>query len=79
MWLLYKNFKSQWLSKKLNHIKLKLFKITTKVSNFIYKLDLPAKIKIYPIQYIAMLEPAHKNIEFLLYKIETYKGQKENK
>ena len=44
-----------------------------------YKLDLPAKMKIYLVQYIAILKPAHRNIKPPVYKIETYKSQKENK
>jgi len=47
VWLLYKNFKLRWLSKKLNHVKIGLFKIAAKISEVIYRLDLPAKIKIY--------------------------------
>jgi len=47
VWLLYKNFKSWRLSKKLNHIKLRLFKIATKILKVIYRLDLLNKIKIY--------------------------------
>ena len=47
MWLLYKNFKSRRLSKKLDYIKLGLFKIIIKVLEIIYRLDLPAKMKIY--------------------------------
>ena len=69
IWLLYKNFKSRWLSNKLNYIKLRLFRILTKVLNLIYKLNLPAKIKIYLVQHI----------EFLLYKMETYRGPKKDK
>ena len=45
--LLHKNFKSRQLSKKLDYVKLKLFIIATKISEIMYKLDLPAKIKIY--------------------------------
>ena len=45
--LLHKNFKSRQLSKKLDHVKLGLFKIVTKILEIIYKLDLPAKMKIY--------------------------------
>ena len=30
IWLLYKNILSKWLSKKLNYVKLKLFKIKKK-------------------------------------------------
>ncbi len=47
VWLLYKNFKSRRLSKKLDYIKLGLFKIATKILKIIYRLDLPEKIKIY--------------------------------
>jgi len=36
-------------------------------------------MKIYSVQYIAILEPAHGNVELLLYKMETYKGQKKDK
>ena len=79
MWLLHKNFKSWQLSKKLDHVKLKPFKILAKILNLIYKLDLPAKIKIYPVQYIAILELAHRDIEPPIYKIKTYRGQEEDK
>jgi len=47
VWLLYKNFKSKRPSKKLNYIKLGLFKIVAKVLEIMYRLDLPAKMKIY--------------------------------
>ena len=47
MWLLYKNFKLKRLSKKLNYIKIGPFKIIKKISEVIYRLDLPARIKIY--------------------------------
>jgi len=47
VWLLYKNFKLRRLSKKLDYVKIKLFKIVEKISEVIYRLDLPAKIKIY--------------------------------
>ena len=47
VWLLYKNFLSRWLSKKLNYIKLGLFIVKRKVIKINYKLDLPVKIKIY--------------------------------
>jgi len=79
VWLLHKNFKNWQLSKKLNHIKLKLFKILIKISNLIYKLDLPVKMKIYLVQHIAMLKPAHKSIKPPVYKMETYRGQEEDK
>ena len=47
VWLLYKNFKSRRLSKKLDYVKLGLFKIFKKITEVIYKLDLLKKIKIY--------------------------------
>ena len=49
VWLLYKNILSRWLSKKLNYIKLGLFKVKKKIIEVNYKLDLPIKIKIYPV------------------------------
>jgi len=47
VWLLYKNFKLRRLSKKLDYVKIGLFKIVVKISEVIYRLDLPAKMKIY--------------------------------
>ena len=47
VWLLYKNFKSRWLSKKLDYVKLRLFMIVAKILEVIYRLDLLAKMKIY--------------------------------
>ena len=47
VWLLYKNILSRQLSKKLDYIKLGLFKIKKKIIKINYKLDLLAKIKIY--------------------------------
>ena len=62
----------------MDHIKLKSFKIKKRISNLTYKLDLLAKIKIYLVQHIVMLKPVHKNVKPLIYKIKTYKSQKEN-
>jgi len=62
VWLLYKNFKSRQLSKKLDHKKIRLFKIVIKISEVIYRLDLPVKMKIYLVQYIIMLKLAHRNL-----------------
>jgi len=36
-------------------------------------------MKIYSVQHIAILEPAQRNIEPLVYKMETYRGQEEDK
>jgi len=74
VWLLYKNFKSRQLSKKLDHVKIGLFKIIEKISEVMYRLDLPVKIKIYPTQYIIMLEPAYRDLALLVYKEDTYRG-----
>ena len=79
VYLLTKNFKSKQLSKKLNYIKMGLFKIINKVTEVIYRLDLLLKIKIYSVYYIAMLEPAHRNYELLVYKQDTYKRYEEDK
>ena len=78
VWLLYKNILNRQLSKKLNYIKLKPFKIKKKVTEINYKLDLLVKIKIYLIQYIVMLEPAYGEHELLIYKINMYKGREKD-
>jgi len=36
-------------------------------------------MKIYSVQHIAMLEPAYKDVKTPLYKMETYRGQEEDK
>src|SRR6266700_5613292 len=79
VWLLYKNFKSRRLSKKLDYIKLGPFKIAEKILEIIYQLDLLAKIKIYLVQHIIILEPAQGNTKLLVYKIDIYRGQKKDK
>ena len=68
IYLLTKFFKSKWPNKKLNYVKMGLFKIINKVIEVIYRLDLLLKIKIYLIHYIAMLELVHKNYKLLVYK-----------
>jgi len=47
VWLLYKNFKSRQLSKKLDYVKIGLFKIAEKILEVMYRLDLLVKMKIY--------------------------------
>ena len=49
VWLLYKNFKSRQLSKKLDYVRLGPFRITAKILEVIYRLNLLVKMKIYPI------------------------------
>ena len=52
--------------------------IAAKISEVIYKLDLPVKMKIYPVQHIIMLEPAKGEIEPLVYKMDIYRGQEKD-
>jgi len=62
VWLLYKNFKLRQLSKKLDYIKIRLFKIVAKISEVTYRLDLLMKMKIYPVQHIIMLELVYRDL-----------------
>ena len=43
-----------------------------------YKLDLLVKIKIYPVQYITILELAYREYKLLIYKTDTYRGREED-
>ena len=63
----------------LDYVRLGPFKIAAKISEITYRLNLPAKMKIYLIQHIMILEPAYKNIKLLVYKADMYKGQEEDK
>ena len=36
------------------------------------------KIKIHPVQYIAMLKPVYGEYEPLIYKIDTYRGKEKD-
>ena len=68
VYLFIKNFKSKRLSRKLNYIKIGLFKIINKVTEVSYRLDLPLKIKIYLVYYIAILKLVYRNYKLLVYK-----------
>jgi hypothetical protein len=63
----------------LDYIKLGLFKILRKIIEVNYKLDLLVKIKIYLIQYIIILKPVYREYKLPLYKVDIYKGHKEDK
>ena len=63
----------------MDYVRLRLFKIIAKILEVIYRLNLPIKMKIYPIQYIAMLEPVYRNVKLLVYKVDIYRGQEEDK
>jgi len=58
----------------LDYIKIGLFKIEEKISEVMYKLNLPVKIKIYLVQHIVMLKPVYRDLALLIYKENTYKG-----
>jgi len=45
-----------------------------KISEVIYRLNLLVKMKIYPVQYIIMLELAYKDLVLLVYKKDIYRG-----
>jgi len=63
----------------LDYVRLRLFIIIVKILEVIYRLNLLEKIKIYPIQYIIMLKLVYKSVKPLVYKVDIYRGQKENK
>ena len=79
VWLLYKNISSRWLSKKLNYIKIRLFKVQRKITEVNYELDLLVKMKIYPVQHITILKLADGEYKLLIYKADTYRGREEDK
>ena len=56
-----------------------LFKIINKITEVLYRLDLPLKIKIHLVYYITILKPVHRNHELLVYKQDIYKGREEDK
>jgi len=62
----------------LDYIKIRPFKIAEKILEVTYRLNLPAKMKIYLVQHIVMLEPAHKDLVLLVYEENTYRGQEED-
>ena len=51
-----------------------LFKIIDKIIKVNYKLDLPLKIKIHLVYYIAILKLVYKDYKPPIYKQETYRG-----
>ena len=74
VYLLTKNFENKQLSKKLNYIRMGLFKIINKITEVSYRLNLLLRIKIHPIYYIVILKPVYRNHKPLVYKQETYKN-----
>ena len=45
-----------------------LFKIINKIIKVSYRLDLPLKIKIHLVYYIAILKPVYRNHKSLVYE-----------
>ena len=58
----------------MDYVRLGLFKIIVKILEVTYRLNLLAKIKIYPIQHIIMLEPVYRDVKLLVYKEDMYRG-----
>ena len=66
MYLSIKNFKIIRLSQKLDHKKIGSFFIKKQKGKLNYKLDFPKKIRIHPIFYISLLEPANQKIPIFI-------------
>ena len=62
----------------MDYVRLGPFEVKQRILLVIYKLNLLAKIKIYPIQYVAILELAYGDIKPLVYKADIYRGQEED-
>jgi hypothetical protein len=61
IYLLRRNIKTTKPNNKLDHKKFGLFKVKRNIKNISYKLHLLPTIRIYPIFYIFLLEPADPN------------------
>lgn len=61
MYLLTANLKTKKPSKKLNHVKVGLFFIAEEKRPINYQLQLLKNIKIHPVFYVSLLEPANPN------------------
>ena len=58
VYLVTKNIIIKRLSKKLDHKYLGLYKVTKRISENNYQLDLPPKVRIHPIFHISLLKDA---------------------
>jgi hypothetical protein len=58
VYLLRRNIKSDKPTKKLDAVKLGPFKILRKKGPVNYELELPKKMRIHPVFYVSLLEPA---------------------
>ena len=64
VYLATKNIITKKPSKKLDYKYLRPYKVTKRISENNYQLDLPPKVRIYPIFYISLLEDAI-NVELI--------------
>jgi hypothetical protein len=71
--LLQCNIKITKPSNKLDYLQIGPFKISEVKGLVIFKLDLPKKLRIYPIFYISLLEKALKNIKTIVPEVEVDK------
>ena len=58
----------------MDYVRLGPFKIKQRILLVMYKLNLLAKMKIYPVQHVAMLELAYRSVKPLVYKADIYRG-----
>ena len=80
VYLLTKNLKSKRPSSKLDHVRIRPFKVEKQTSKVNYWLKLPAKAQIHPNFHVSLLEPAPKNAlvqtEWNIEKEEEYDVEK---
>ena len=58
---------------KLDYLQIRPFKILEVKGLVIFKLDLPKKLKIYPIFYISLFKKAPKGAKIIILKVEVDK------
>ena len=63
VYLSTKNLRSKRLSKKLDHVRIRLFKIKKCTGKVNYQLRLPRKARIHRVFHILLLEPAPSDTE----------------
>ena len=61
VYLLTKNLMSEQPSHKLDHVRIRFFRVKKQTSDVNYQLELLAKAQIHPNFYVSLLEPAPRN------------------